>query len=265
MSEEATELRPLHVPSELLASILRQAAPATQPLTIHNASVADDRSGSRRPGLTEQHPAYPILLAKVTEVALRSVCTQFRAVLPLSQARLLNVDSHRNAPRRETPHRVRAGTNVWLPEDVVLSDDTPTVLAYEVRADNSQSECIGAFSSSRVRWAGGGTGEDALTWYAAPHRHDFTFRTRMYDFLHHIARHNRVRLPHAQWALVRVELTTTRAAYWVGGQLVAEADLTREGTRRATLGWFGMVTYTSAYSWRNAVILQRPVSGESHM
>ena len=83
MSEEATELRLLDVPSELLASILRQAAPATPPLTIHNASVADD-SGSRRPGLTEQHPAYPILLAKVTEVALRSVCTQFRAVLPLS-------------------------------------------------------------------------------------------------------------------------------------------------------------------------------------
>jgi len=262
MAEEpAAPMHLLDVPSELLACILRQVAPATPPLTIHNANATNMFDLS--PNLCTRHPAAAIVDAKLLEAKVRSVCTQFRFALPppnpLMQATLINaVYQQRNLPRRDNPHVLRAGTNVWLPEEVVLDDEKPTIFAYEVRADNSQSECIGAFSHSCVRWVGGGAGEDALTWYAAPHRHDFTFRTRMFDFFPPLAvvQAYRVRLSHSKWVLVTVELTTKRAAYWVGGQLIAEADLTREGTRRATPGWFGMVTYASPYSWRNAVILR---------
>ena len=72
----------------------------------------------------------------------------------------------------------------------------------------AQSEVIGAFSHSCRPWAGGGAGEDALTWYAAPHSDGFSFRTRMFDWTRGFVRGtrhcNRVRLLHARWHLVEV-------------------------------------------------------------
>ena len=115
-----------------------------------------------RPALFTRHPARSILDAKLFACNLRSVCARFRDALPPPQGvKMHNVAaSHPNIPRRDNPHGVRSGTNMWLPEPIMLHADRPTIFAYEVRADNSQSECIGAFSHSCARWQGGSAGEE---------------------------------------------------------------------------------------------------------
>lgn len=256
-TEPLAEKQLLELPSELLFCILRSAAPPTPQLIVHNASVADVHSP--RPALFVHHPARAILNRQHWVSCVRSVCRVFSEILPPPNGvRCTNICAqHLSMARPGNPHTARAGHNTWLPEDVELDPVRSTVFAYEVRADDPQSECIGAFSHSHQQWLGGSSGEDALTWYAAPHRADFTFRTKMFNGFNGVRNGTqRVRLEHARWHLVTVHLTKHRAAYWVDGVLAATADLTNEGTHRPSPGRFGMVTYASSYTWRNAVILR---------
>lgn len=249
-SDDAT-IEILDLPDELLSLVLLSASPPTPELTVHNArwAVRWHRLSHR------DHPAHSIINAKRRAVGIRSVCSRFRAALPKPPGvRLINSLSHLNLPRRHNPHAAKAGSNTWIPEEVMLHPKRPTIFAYEVRADSSQSEVIGAFSHSCRPWAGGGAGEDALTWYAAPHSDGFSFRTRMFDWTRGFVRGtrhcNRVRLLHARWHLVevraqreaprprtrsqaphlprQVRMTTGRAAYWIDGTLVAEARIGEE-------------------------------------
>ena len=142
-----------------------------------------------------------------------------------------------------------------------MDEFVPTILAYEVKPHGPQSHCMGAFSHSMVQWLGGDAGEDALTWYASPHRDDLSFRTRMLVSLRHgaIEHYNKIKLTNDAWHLVEVHLTARIAAYWINGTFVAAAVLGRatEGVERAEPGRFGFITYGGGgYCWRNAVILR---------
>lgn len=259
----------LDLPPELLSIVLQHASPASRhahTIDIHNASVASMRHP--RPALFAQHPARIVLDRQQWAAALRSTCRKFSALLsPPGACRLTNVwPSHLGDDVRTGeghPHSTRAaGNHKWIEEDVTLDEFVPTILAYEVKPHRHDSECIGAFSHSMLPWAGGDGGEDALTWYAAPHRDDFSFRTKMFSFLRHgaIEHYNKVKLAPNAWHLIEVHLTRSIAAYWIDGTFVAAAVLGRatEGFRRTEPGRFGFVTYGEhrGYCWRNAVILK---------
>ena len=65
---------------------------------------------------------------------------------------------------------VRAGTHWWSPDLITLDPaGRAVVITYEVRADGSEIEMIGAFSHSKRAW-GGQPQCDALSWYTATHR-----------------------------------------------------------------------------------------------
>jgi len=258
------------LPAEVLALIIDAALPAS--FSIYNASLSQTRSFNETtslyhyPGLVvrlqgAEHPGTAIVARhKTASMQLRAVCSRFRDA---SRASVKLVNSHGS-------HRILANTptdsNHWFPEDVVLqpSDDdrTRTVFAYEVRADyNPQTrhnpagvtEVIGAFSHSRARFEA--EGADALTWYGATNRDDFTFRTRMFEPLP-VLPVNGWRLLQDTWYLVVVRLSSGSCSYEIGGLKFAE-------TSRQP-GQFGMVTYTTSYSWRNAVIFSEAQAPSAH-
>ena len=160
----------------------------------------------------------------------------------------------RRAARDGVPQArtVRGGENVWLAEWVELDESAPAVLEYEARPAEAESECIGAFSRTKARWAGGSRGEDALTWYAAPHRDDFAFRTAMFGGVPAGAarERRRTRLRAGAWHALRVELTLRDALYAVDGVVVARVALAPGDVPPA--GYFGMVSYDTPWAFRGA-------------
>ena len=239
----------LDVPDDVLDLVLRRLAPARTDITVYNADLQAVRFGMLSAAMASLQQL----------VNARSVCRRFKHSLPSPSVTLQNKASSR-LPRRVNLHQVQRHQNYWLPPLITLSP-TPTVMSYEIRADNSASECIAAFSLSKARWAGGEQGEDALTWYAAPHRNDFSFRTRMFH-VGDLARrcHERPpRLEHGRWYRVVVVLSLTAAEYTItpsdsacSGHLVRAAPLLPGEV--PTTGYLGMVSYDSAYSVRNIVI-----------
>ena len=174
----------------------------------------------------------------------------------------------------------QSGTNTWIPEDVVFPAAGPSqrvVFRYEVRVEG-QGEVIGGLSRSRARF---GTGaEDALTWYLAPpQRHRFGFRTRMFDNVAGLGPREEITLVPGQWHSVMMVLakenmpvfggpggfaTAIKAYYYLDGRRVHTCLLSVSGTRIDPVDrWgvpgqrFGMVTYDTSYSWRNATISYR--------
>ena len=238
----------LDLHDDVLDLVLRRLAPACTELTVYNADVQEVRHG----------PLSAELQSLQQLINARKVCRRFKRSLPSPSVTLVNEASSR-LPRRDNPHRVQPRQNFWLPPLITLSA-TPTLLSYEIRADGSVSECIAAFSLSKARWAGGNQGEDALTWYAAPHRNDFNFRTRMFHVgdLSMRCRDRPPRLQHARWYRVDVALSTTAVEYTItpsdgagGGHVVRASLLPGEVP---TTGYLGMISYESGYSVRNIVI-----------
>ena len=160
----------------------------------------------------------------------------------------------RRAARDGVPQArtVRGGENVWLAEWVELDESAPAVLEYEARPAEAQSECIGAFSRTKARWAGGSRGEDALTWHAAP-------RPRRLRVPHgHVrrlprgrrARRRRTRLRAGAWHALRVE-PTLRDALAVPTAPSSRASRSRPATLPPA-GYFGMVSYDTPWAFRGA-------------
>ena len=140
-----------------------------------------------------------------------------------------------------------------------MDEFVPTILAYRGKPHARKRLYERLFAQHGK--AGGDAGEDALTWYASPHRDDLSFRTRMLVSLRHgaIEHYNKIKLTNDAWHLVEVHLTARIAAYWINGTFVAAAVLGRatEGVERAEPGRFGFITYGGGgYCWRNAVILR---------
>jgi len=257
----------VELPLELLCLILQHAAPLAPGLTLYNADL---------PGLMH-HPhrqASAVIAYAQWVQCLRSVCRRFGAA-PFAAPRVVLVnparsstatDSELHVPRPE--HAVTAGTNTWIPEDISLHPTKPVTVWYEVRADSHNSEVIGAFSQTLTRWTDGQGGEDALTWYAAPHRHDFTFRVRMFDFhddmmlddlnnplgVPSASTRTPYRLRHGVWHLVCVRLSQSHAAYSIDGHDIDKCYL-EPNVSMASRGRIGMVTYDTSYTWRNLHIV----------
>ena len=107
---------------------------------------------------------------------------------------------------------------IWLPELHVL----PVTIRLQVRFGKKSDEFLPCFSANRVEW---GEGEcDALSWYLSPHRHDFTFRTNLFEGFPEVKRFQKGK----KAALNRdyqmtCTIRETNATYWIDGKRYARA------------------------------------------
>merc|ERR1711988_1839809 len=145
----------------------------------------------------------------------------------------------------------------WCPVKVEL-DTRPTVVTYEVKG-GAASEMIGAFSLNKLAWAGGKRGEDGLTWYAAPHRADFTFRTRVFGGFPRVTKSHQRKGTPGVWHRVQVRLSRHSASYSVDGKHFATAKLKKDEVPES--GYIGMIRYASDYQFRALKI----VNAEGHV
>ena len=151
--------------------------------------------------------------------------------------------------------------NTWLDQLIVLSETAPVIIKYQVMPTDSDSEVIGAFSLNRRSWEQGGC--DALTWYAASHRNDFTFRHGMFTGFPPAIRGAPIKLREGQWHSIEVKLSLCAAEYSVDGRQFA----TLQNERRRGLvshvdsgywpdrGYIGMIRYASDWKFRNLEIV----------
>jgi len=256
------------LPPELLRLVGEAACPRSEianDVVIHGAAL--DASGH-----LVLCPGRRTLRARQMLVQMRAVCRFLRKELPNPRLKYRDVVGPDGCV-------AQSGTNTWIPEDVVFPQATDTsrtkaIFRYEVRVEG-QGEAIGGLSRSRARF---GTGaEDALTWYLAPpQRHRFGFRTRMFDNVAGLGPREEITLVPGQWHSVMMVLakenmpvfggpggfaTAIKAYYYLDGRRVHMALLSVSGTRIDPVDrWgvpgqrFGMVTYDTSYSWRNATI-----------
>ena len=255
------------LPPELLRLVGEAACPRSEianDVVIHGAAL--DASGylvmCRWRGRRKNLGARQIL------VQMRAVCRFLRDQLPSPRLKLRDVVGPDGCV-------AQSGTNTWIPEDVVFPAAGPSqrvVFRYEVRVEG-QGEVIGGLSRSRARF---GTGvEDALTWYLAPHRTEFGLRTRMFQQLGGGTLRRNITLVPGRWHNVVMVLekhdmriahtqntvTVVKGYYYLDGERVHINVLRMSNTRLDPVDrWgvpgqrFGMVTYDTSYSWRNATI-----------
>ena len=164
----------------------------------------------------------------------------------------------------EVETTVRGGQLWWFDSVKValpLDESTPVVATYEVWTEDGNIEVIGGFSLSRTKF---NTPQcDALTWYAAVHRADFTFRTKMFG-----APNGRFvpsgagrpfKISPEVWHSVEVRLSKKRAEYSIDGRLFASGALDPADTPDE--GYFGMVTYDTTYKFRNLKVIKGTAGG----
>jgi hypothetical protein len=145
---------------------------------------------------------------------------------------------------------VTDGQEWWSPAAVELSD-TPITIEYDVKPLTETSECIGAFSGNRAPW--GSDEVDALSWYGAPHRKDFTFRTKMFATFPSVNEQpDRQPLSAGQWHHFTVSITRLSATYSVDGLHYATAAFEPGCIPEA--GHVGMIRYASDYCFKNMQI-----------
>ena len=257
------------LPPELLRLVGKAACPREhieEDVIVHGAAL--DASGHLV--LTPDNPRRPNLGARQILVHARAVCRFLRDQLPSPRLKLRDVVGPDGCV-------AQSGTNTWIPEDVVFPQATDTsrtkaIFRYEVRVEG-QGEAIGGLSRSRARF---GTGaEDALTWYLAPHRTEFGLRTRMFQQLGGGTLRRNITLVPGRWHNVVMVLekldmriahtqntvTVVKGYYYLDGERVHINVLRMSNTRLDPVDrWgvpgqrFGMITYDTSYSWRNATI-----------
>lgn len=116
---------------------------------------------------------------------------------------------------------------------------------------------IGIFSYNRKGWGDGG---DGLTWYGAPHRDDFSFRTKVFGSYPNVTFQNTKRLDERKWYAVKVQLWTDKANYFVDGSLFAEVQL--KDNEIPSSGYVGFMSYATPWLFRNSKVSPaRPKKG----
>ena len=149
---------------------------------------------------------------------------------------------------------VPRGGIVWL-EPIIRLQETPVIARYEVWAHPGlrETEIIGAFSLNRKQWSGKDDC-DALSWYAAVHRTDFTFRSRMYRSFPPLQKVDGLGdigpslLTPGVWHSVEVRLSLLEASYSVDGRVFAK--LRTPDAYEPSEGYFGMVSYATQGQFR---------------
>ena len=91
---------------------------------------------------------------------------------------------------------------------------------------------------------------DAFTWYAAAHRNDFTFRTKMFGGFPRVAKRNTFKLKQGKWYTMEVNLSTTKVSYSIDGKHFATSGKLKTGDIPAE-GYVGMISYASSWSWKD--------------
>merc|ERR1711959_542152 len=177
-----------------------------------------------------------------------------KAVKYLMMQDRVQQEGEASSSTNEEVYTVTAGNDYWCPVEVTLTDAPTTTITYEVMATSAESELIGAFSHNKKPWAGGDQGEDALTWYAAPHRADFSFRTKVFGgFPKVLVSKDMKKVSAHTWHQVEVKLGKKHAAYSVDGKHFAMAVL--KGDDIARTGFVGMIRYASDYQFKNLKIV----------
>ncbi|WP_423226810.1 cadmium-containing carbonic anhydrase [Candidatus Amarolinea aalborgensis] len=125
---------------------------------------------------------------------------------------------------------------VWLPDLYEL----PAQISFDVTCGNQNDQFLPCFSFTKAEWESPQC--DALSWYASPHRNDFTFRTKLFRDFPSVQRISPAWCP-AVGAKFHVQciITTTSATYYIAGKEYATATY-RYGDVPER-GYFGFATY----------------------
>lgn len=236
----------LALPDELLRCCVHDVggARAESPLVVYAYDPAGVAAGSRIDHARR---------AALEQTSLRLVCSHFAALLPRRAPPCLKGG---RGPILIAPGALDSPTarsSFWTDEAHDLPPGAHLRLTYDVQAVDADAECIGGWSRSTQPWRNGRSGEDALTWYSAPHRHDFTFRTRVFGGFPRCDLHRSMRLTTGTWHNLAVDLRrradgSLRATYAIDGCPIASCDLSAE--MQASLGVvvaggrFGMMSYS---------------------
>lgn len=125
---------------------------------------------------------------------------------------------------------------VWLPNLYTL----PAEISYDVTCGKESDEFLPCFSFTRAEWNSPSC--DALSWYASPHRDDFTFRTNLFrDF----PKVKRIAPPFKPTVgtkfTVSCKISSTSATYSINGKPYAQATY-NDGDIPIS-GYFGFAKY----------------------
>jgi hypothetical protein len=149
--------------------------------------------------------------------------------------------------------------NIWLPELIVLNHE-PTIIRYEFMPLDRDAEVIGAFSSNCRNWDQGGC--DALSWYAASHRADFSFRGEMFGtFPPDLAQSSRRKVSAGDWHTMEVQLSLSQASYKVDGVEFGKVLRHQNGTEMPLYpeeGHLGMIRWATQWKYRNVEVVFVP-------
>jgi len=141
--------------------------------------------------------------------------------------------------------QIKGFQNTWSDTLIELPDNKTVKLSYEVRSLSDNAEFIGAFSLNKAQF---GKNPDALTWYGATNRCDFTFRSQMFGGYPPSQEVSNKNLAKGTWHLFEVELSKNSARYSVNGEVFATME---SGGYWPTSGYFGFAGYDTEWEWRN--------------
>lgn len=125
---------------------------------------------------------------------------------------------------------------IWLPEEYKL----PLIFNCNFVCNTNSDLFIPCFSKTKAEWGSGNC--DALSWFFSPHRHDFTFRTKLFEEFPSIERH----IPGFNAEVgrryeMKCEINDNTATYWIDGNKYATATYA-SGTI-ASSGYIGFAAY----------------------
>lgn len=148
------------------------------------------------------------------------------------------------------------GENIWHRDLIVLSA-TPTIIRYDFMPIDTESEVIGAFSLNCHNWGDGDC--DAVSWYAASHRSDFSFRGEMFEYCPpNLAQRSPTRVRAGEWHSMEVALSLSEATYRVDGEefgrVLRQSD--GAGALYPDRGYLGMIRYDSRWKYRNLHVMR---------
>ena len=140
------------------------------------------------------------------------------------------------------------GREVWV-NSAEPPQRLPVQISFSFCLNTAQTEIHPCWSRSKRGW--GQSGVDALSWFMADTRHDFTFRTEMFGRFVHVERpHPGFNLQVGRAYHCEAEIHPTSAKYSIDGELYATCSY--EPAEVPQEGWFGFGMYdrrTSCRAW----------------
>ena len=124
----------------------------------------------------------------------------------------------------------------WFPE----IHNLPVLIELDFTCNKDSDEFIPCFSYNQKQWGKGVC--DALSWYMSPHRHDFTFRTGLFDGFPEEERTPGFNVQVGQKYHMMCRIEETGAEYHIDGEFYAKTNYSK-GTVPIT-GYFGIAVYS---------------------